>query len=478
MGDVISMEQKEILFSGNLIIVGFGSIGQGVLPLILRHLDIRPEQITILTGDSRGESVAKEYGVSFNVTPLTRENYKDILGRLLKGGDFLLNLSVDVSSCDLIDLCAQNDVLYLDTCIEPWSGGYDDQNVSLDRRTNYALREEAMLVKEKNGAHSATAVITHGVNPGLVSCFVKDALVQIAHDTGVHIPIPASRKEWATLAQMLDIKTIHIAEHDTQVCHPPKQSGEFVNTWSVDGFISESVMQPAELGWGSHEKYFPADGNKYIFGCRAAIYLNNAGSLTRVYTWTPLIGHQIGLLVTHNESISIADYLTIGNKENPEYRPTVYYAYNPCEDAQRSLQELDVRNGKQHEKQRVVVHEITEGTDELGVLLMGHKKGAYWYGSRLSVDQARALAPHNSATSLQVAAGVLAGMVWAMKNPKCGVVEPDDIPYEEILRVAKPYLGVMVGEYSNWTPLREHSDYFKKDIDETDPWQFKNFRVS
>ncbi len=32
---------------------------------------------------------------------------------------------------------------------------------------------------------------------------------------------------------------------------------EFVNTWSVDGFVSEGA-QPAELGWGSHEKHFPA----------------------------------------------------------------------------------------------------------------------------------------------------------------------------------------------------------------------------
>ena len=31
--------------------------------------------------------------------------------------------------------------------------------------------------------------------------------------------------------------------------------------------------------------------------------------------------------------------------------------------------------------------------DELGVLLAGHKKNAYWYGSQLSIEEARKLAP-------------------------------------------------------------------------------------
>lgn len=79
--------------------------------------------------------------------------------------------------------------------------------------------------------------------------------------------------------------------------------------------------------------------------------------------------------------------------------------------------------------------------DELGVLLMGNAKGVYWLGSRLTIEQARALAPHNSATSLQVVAGILGGMVWALRNPDCGVVEPDDIDDQPVMEVAAPYLG-------------------------------------
>ena len=57
----------------------------------------------------------------------------------------------------------------------------------------------------------------------------------------------------------------------------PKQPGEFVNTWSVDGFVSEG-SQPRELGWGTHERNFPRDGKRHDFGCMAAIYLMQPGA--------------------------------------------------------------------------------------------------------------------------------------------------------------------------------------------------------
>jgi homospermidine synthase len=96
----------------------------------------------------------------------------------------------------------------------------------------------------------------------------------------------------------------------------------------------------------------------------------------------------------------------------------------------------------------------------------------------LSIDEARTLCPHNSATSLQVAAPVMAGVLWAIANPACDVVEPDDLPYDEILRLCRPYLGAVTGVYSDWTPLADRGWLFAEDVDRADPWQFENFRVS
>jgi homospermidine synthase len=183
--------------------------------------------------------------------------------------------------------------------------------------------------------------------------------------------------------------------------------------------------------------------------------------------------------VTHNEAISIADYYTARNADGSvRHRPTVHYAYHPCDDAVLSLHEMAGKNWVQQERQRLMMDEIIRGRDELGVLLMGHARTAYWYGSRLTIEEARRLAPHNNATSLQVTAAVLAGLVWVIENPAAGVVEADHIDHVRALEVALPYLGEMAGVYGDWTPLQGRETLFPEDIDRSCPWQFRNFRVS
>ena len=121
-----------------------------------------------------------------------------------------------------------------------------------------------------------------------------------------------------------------------------------------------------------------------------------------------------------------------------------------------------------YQRQRVLMREITDGVDELGVLLMGHAKGAYWYGSQLSVQEARKLAPHNNATSLQVCCAILGGIVWAVENPRRGIVEPDEMDHERVLEIAAPYLGRLTGAYSQWTPLIDRGLLFAEDVDHED----------
>ncbi|MGH7045939.1 MAG: homospermidine synthase [Stellaceae bacterium] len=469
------LDTKHARLSGRLVIIGFGSIGQGVLPLLLRHIDIEPSRISILTAETRGREMAGEYGIAFEETLLTRNNYRDLLLPRIATGDFLLNLSVDVSSTALIELCQQRGALYLDTCIEPWPGGYTDPGLSPSARSNYALREGALALRHRF-PDGPTAVVTHGANPGLVSHFVKQALLDLARANGLAVAAPDSRAGWAGLARRLGIKVIHIAERDTQVASIPKGPGEFVNTWSIDGFVSEG-SQPAELGWGTHERQFPADGGRHPFGSGAAIYLTRPGAATRVRSWTPLEGPYHGFLITHGESISIADFLTVMQDDEPRYRPTCHYAYHPCDDAVLSLHEFAGKNWRLQPRKRLLMEEITKGVDELGVLLMGSPKGVYWFGSRLTIGEARRIAPHNNATSLQVTAAVLGGVVWALEHPRAGIVEPEDLDFHRVLEIARPYLGEMVGAYGDWTPLDGRETLFAEDLDRNDPWQFKNFRV-
>src|SRR5712671_1316456 len=439
-----SNDKIHLEFPGRILLVGFGSIGQGVLPLILRHIGIAPERLTIVTAEDRGNEEAAKYGIKFVKERLTRENFRRVLNPLLGRGDFLINVAIEVSSIALIKLCWEKGAMYLDTCIEPWPGGYTDPTVPASRRTNYVLREQALL--------------------------------NIAADTKVEAGKPATRAEWSELARRLSVKVIHIAERDTQVSGKPKQPGEFVNTWSIDGFVGEG-SQPCEMGWGTHERNFPRDGKRHDFGCLAAIYLTQPGAGTRVRTWTPRAGHFHGFCITHAESISMADYFTVREGMQVAYRPTVHYAYHPCDSAVMSVHELAGRNYVQQERQRILMEDIVSGIDELGVLLAGHRRNAYWYGSQLSIGEARKLAPYNNATSLQVCASVLSGAVWAMENSNLGVVEPDEMDFRRCLEICMPYLGPVTGEYTDWTPLHERDRLFPEDLDRNDPWQFKNVRV-
>jgi len=455
------------VFNNKILILGFGSIGQAVLPLLIQSLKLQASQIHILTKQTLGAEVAKEYGVVFEEMAVTENNYQERLSSILKPGDFLLNLSVGVSSIDLIKYCHANKLLYLDAGAEPWEARCIDDGQA---PSNYELRD-ASLQHKKQGP---TAVLTHGANPGLVSHFLKQALWNVAKDNEWQGSMPQNAGEWAQLAHDLDIRTIHVSEHDTQISSQAKKTGEFINTWSVDALISEA-LRPAELGWGSHERHWPHDASHHDFGSNCGIYLNQPGAETKVRTWTPASGPINGFLITHAESLSISEYLTLKKDNKVYYRPTVHYAYHPCPDAVRSLNELVQRKYIPQTDKRILLHEIDDGSDELGVLLMGNKKGAYWYGSHLSIHEAKKLARHNNATSMQVAAGVMAGVIWAIKNPDRGIVEPEDMDHEYILSLALPYLGKVGGYYTDWTPLQDQNNL---DVDHSDPWQFVNIRIN
>ena len=470
-------QKNDVSLSGRLVMVGFGSVGQGVLPLILRHIAVDPRRITIVTADDAGRDVARACSVTdFRVERVTQANYRDVLVPLLQAGDFLLNLAVDVSSVALIALCAERGALYLDSCIEPWAGHYTDARRAPAERTNYWLREQARAIAWRPGAARPTAVLTHGVNPGLVSHFAKQALRDVARRVGERDPGPISRDGWARLAMRLGIKAIHVAEYDFQVSREPKGVGEFVNTWSVEALVAEG-SQPAELGWGTHERHFPPGARTHAAGARAAIYLEQAGVDTRVRSWTPLGGSYQGYLITHGESVSLAEYLTVEDGGRAVYRPTVHYAYRPCNDAMLSIDEFRGRGLDLQPRRRVLRDEIVQGVDELGVLLCGNRHGVYWYGSRLDIAEARRLAPYNNATTLQTAVGVLAGMVWAIENPVRGVVDPEEMDFERVLEVARPYLGEVVGAWGDWTPLQGRDRLFAETLDRDDPWQFGNILV-
>ena len=452
---------------GAIVMIGFGSIGRGTLPLIQRHFDFDADELVVIEPSAAACADLAARGIAHRQVALTPDNFRDTLDAVITpGAGFVVNLSVDTSSLDLMRHCRARGVPYIDTVVEPWAGFYFD-TADNAARTNYALRQAVRDEKRANPG-GTTAVSCCGANPGMVSWFVKAALLEL---TGASAP--ADRAGWAALMRDAGVKGVHIAERDTQARLAPRPRGTFVNTWSVEGFIAEG-FQPAELGWGTHETWFPENGHRHADPAAPSIWLDRPGAITRVHTWCPTPGPQFGFLVTHNEAISIADHYTVGDPAAPAYRPTVHYAYHPADDAVLSLHEM-FGSGRQQDRHHILSEdEIVEGIDELGVLLFGHERNALWYGSRLSNAEAVRLAPDQNATALQVTSAVLAGMVWALENPEAGIVETDEMDHARCLEIQTPYLGPVEAHYTDWTPLQDRWQHFPEDIDESDPWLFRN----
>ncbi|HEU4839627.1 MAG TPA: saccharopine dehydrogenase NADP-binding domain-containing protein, partial [Micavibrio sp.] len=72
--------------SGPIVMIGFGSIGRGVLPLIHRHFDYDPKRFVIVSPDATNEHIAAAYGIRFLKKAITPDNYRDLLTPLLTEG--------------------------------------------------------------------------------------------------------------------------------------------------------------------------------------------------------------------------------------------------------------------------------------------------------------------------------------------------------------------------------------------------------
>lgn len=465
-----------IPFSGRILMLGFGGVAKCTLPLLLKHLAVSPAQITIVDMVDARASLADllQQGLTFRQEKLERETLGRQLAALVKRGDLIVDLAWNIGCTDLLTWCHENGVLYINTSVELWDPYKADPDPCA--RTLYvrhmAIRELMRSWKDRPGP---TAVVEHGANPGLVSHFTKVALLDIGEKLCSEKPKDPRRdaidhamryENFAELASLLNVQAIHISEIDTQVTDTPHDPDTFLNTWSVEGFHEEGVA-PAEMGWGTHERTMPADGHVHASGPRNQICINRFGINTFVKSRVPS-QEIVGMIVRHGEAFTLSDALTLWKRDGTAlYRPTVHYAYCPCVEALRALEDLRMHNYVMQEKWRVMNDEITGGIDELGVLLMGHDFNAWWTGTVLSIEEARSLVPGQNATTLQVAVSVLAAVCWIIEHPAEGVNIPDQLPHRDILKVAGPYLGTMPSIPIDWTPTGKKAD--------ADTWQFANF---
>jgi homospermidine synthase len=220
----MTIHTRHASWNGPILMLGFGSIGRGVLPLILRHIDCDRSRITIFDPSDLNRKIAGAEEIKFVQQAITKVNYKSLLKPLLTAGPgpaFIVNLTVDVDSLDIMRLARETGALYIDTVIEPWPGFYYSAKTTNADRTNYRLREDMLALKRQLG-RGTTAISCCGANPGMVSWFVKEALLTIARDLKLKHDTPKGRDDWGKLMKKAGVKGIHVAERDTQRIRTPK----------------------------------------------------------------------------------------------------------------------------------------------------------------------------------------------------------------------------------------------------------------
>lgn len=481
-----------IEFGKRILFVGYGAVAQCTLPILLKHIKVPCKNITVMDFEDRRTVLGPwlKRGVRFVRKRITRANLGSGLGKHLGPGDILIDLAWNIDACEILQWCHDHGVLYVNTSVEVWDPYEGASDKPPTERTLYWRHMNVRRMVSKWREPGPTAVLEHGANPGLISHFTKQGLIDIARrlvkDRKVasrdadELQRLAAERAFNRLAMKLGVKVIHCSERDTQITDQPKQVGEFVNTWSIEGFREEGTTT-AELGWGTHEKQLPPLACEHTEGPRNQICLARMGINTWVVSWVPSYCIR-GMVVRHGEAFTISDQLTVWEDDKAVYRPTVHYAYCPADVAIASLHELSGSDYQLQKKLRIMNDEITGGSDILGALIMGHPYNSWWIGSDLSIEESRRLVPHQNATTMQVAISVVAATMWMIQNPAAGVRVPDDLPHEYILRIARPYLGRFISRAADWTPLKHYTNAFaghnNPALDRTDPWQFRNFLIT
>jgi len=479
--------KKVINFNNNILIIGYGSVSRCTLPIFLEHIQVSLDKVTIIDFEDKSEELKKftDKGIKFRQIEITQQNLDTVLSEYVGNDGVLVDLAWNIGANDIIQWCHDHNTLYVNTSVEQWDPEACTEKASPFEKSLY-YRQMKLRDLSKDWTNAPTAVVDHGANPGLISHFTKQGLLDIAEkliaekivsgDELDELTEYKNKLNFAKLAQKLGVKVIHCSERDTQVTNKPKEVDEFVGTWSIEGLREEGVA-PAEMGWGTHEKELPNLAVVPPFGPKNQIALTQMGIHTRVRSWIPN-EEIVGMVIRHGEAFGISDRLTVWENGKAVYRPTVHYAYMPCHETLSSLWEFEAMGYELQSKLRIMSDEITSGKDTLGALLMGHHFQSWWTGSILEINEARKLLPGQNATTIQVALGVISAVMWAIENPKKGICLPDDLPHDYVLDIAMPYLGTFISQNYDWNPLKNRKVFFKENpANQADPetWQFKNF---
>src|SRR4051812_30664472 len=211
-----------IEFKNKILFVGYGAVAECTLPILFKHLKVPAKNVTVMDFENRAEKLKRwtAKGVRFVRDRVTEENMGKLLAKHVGAGDLLIDLAWNIDALEILQWCRDHGVMYINTSTELWdpykSGSHPTEKTLYWRHMN--LRRMTAKWQGKG----ATAVIEHGANPGLISHFVKQGLIDIGAKLLADRKAKGRRAEQITeftqtgqfnrLAQALGVKVIHCSE--------------------------------------------------------------------------------------------------------------------------------------------------------------------------------------------------------------------------------------------------------------------------
>ena len=442
-----------IEFNNKIVQFGFGAVGKSFFEKISKEIKFDKDKYFVISRDKLEYTFFIELGGNvgnFIVAEINRKNFKSIFSKYLEEGDFLIDFADNVGTKDFVEWCANNNIMYLNTGETDW----DDNWYSIFEE-NLKKNELRNNLKQKENVNKYPIVLQHGNNPGLVSHFVKAGLEYIVKKqfkNNIEYNKLIEENKFNKLAQKLDLKSIHVNDNDYQEVNEKFDESKLYSTWSVDSFFFE-MLSESTVNIGTNEKIDYQKDCKMIDLKNGFLEFKDLAIDKIGKTYYPK-GKFEAFIVPHEETITIAKSLEVKNENEAIYRPTVMFLYSPCDFAVKYLKsarvdkslQLDtnrkqniIRGFKYPERAEIIYKEqIKNGTEYVGVLLLGSKFDPVWVGNRIKKNflyRSRETSFWQTPTITPVAMSALSASCWMIKNQnKGGIYFPDDInEYKDII---------------------------------------------
>lgn len=454
-----------IEFKNRIVQLGFGAVGKSFFEKISKEIKFDKDNYFIISRDRLEYSFFLELGGkvgNFIVADINMKNFKQIFSEYLRERDLLIDFADGVGTKDFVEWCAYNNVMYLNTGETDWNNNW--YNIFEENLKKNELRKQ---IKQNINVNKYPIVLQHGNNPGLVSHFVKAGLEYIVKKqfkNNNKLNILLKQKKFNELAKELDLKEIHVNDNDYQEVKDIFDEDKLYSTWSVASFFFE-MLSEATVNIGTNEQVDYEKECKKIDFKNGFLEFKDLAIDKVGKTYYPK-GIFEAFLVPHEETITIAKYLEVKDGEQTIYRPTVMFLYSPCDFAVKYLKEARINNylkpdatkpkdvenqiirGFKYPRRAEILYkeQIKNGTEYVGVLLLGSKFNPVWVGNRIKKNflyKDKKSSFWQTPTITPVAMSALAAACWMITNQdRGGIYFPDDInEYKEIINFTEKYIS-------------------------------------